>query len=230
MGLKMSLAVVDQKQRLINQARPLPKTTLQSLEDDFTIRYSHHTTAIEGNTLTLSETQVVIEDGLAIGGKTLREHLEVLNMRDALTLLRKVVQQADPITDQTILEMQRIIMSGILKEEVGFYRHQPIYIRGASHVPPNWVKVPALMEDFSRRLAAGHGERHPVAFAADMHLDLVRIHPFVDGNGALHGCLPILFSCGPAATRPRCTQLGNELSTSTRFVKQTLVIVTVLLS
>ena len=181
--LKHVLAGIDQKQHTINQARPLPTSTLKSLEDDFTIRYAHNTTAIEGNTLTLSETQVVLEDGVTIGGKTLREHLEVLNMRDALVWLRGVVQHDDPITDRSIMEMHRIIMAGILKDEAGFYRRQPVYIGGAAHVPPNWIKVPDLMEDLSKRVEAGPGEAHPVVFAAEMHLDLVRIHPFADGNG-----------------------------------------------
>ncbi|MDA8345401.1 MAG: Fic family protein [Thermaerobacter sp.] len=183
MNPEATLAAVDQKQRAIAQARPLPRATLLSLEDDFTIRYAYNTTAIEGNTLTLSETQVVLEDGIAIGGKTLREHLEVLNIRDALNWLREVVQQTEPVTDRSILAMHRIIMAGILKEEAGFYRRQPVYIRGASHLPPNWVKVPELMEDLSSRLEASPGGEHPVVFAATAHLELVRIHPFVDGNG-----------------------------------------------
>jgi Fic family protein len=182
-NLDAALAALDQKQHAINRARPLPRATLQSLEADFTVRYAHNTTAIEGNTLTLSETQVVLEDGLTIGGKTLREHLEVLNIRDALTWLRDVVRQAESITDRSILEMHRIIMAGILKEEAGFYRRQPVYISGAAHVPPNWGKVPARMEELSGRLETGPTGEHPVVFAANAHLELVRIHPFVDGNG-----------------------------------------------
>ncbi len=181
--LQAHLDNLDRKQQKIDDARPLPPATLRSLEDDFTIRYAHATTAIEGNTLTLSETQVVLEKGITIGGKTVREHLEVLNMRDALGWLRDVVKSREPVTDRTILEMHGIIMAGILKEEAGFFRRQPVYIRGSDHVPPNWVKVPDLMKDLSERIDLGRGGEHPVVFAAQAHLELVRIHPFVDGNG-----------------------------------------------
>ncbi len=183
MDLQAHLDTVDRKQRRIDDARPLPPATLRSLEDDFTIRYAHATTALEGNTLTLSETQVVLEKGITIGGKTVREHLEVLNMRDALGWLRGVAKSSEPVTDRTILEMHRIIMAGILKEEAGFLRRQPVYIRGSNQVPPNWVKVPDLMEGLSERINQGRGEDHPVVFAAQVHLELVGIHPFVDGNG-----------------------------------------------
>lgn len=183
MTVEEALRVVDEKKREIDQARPLSPETLRSLEDDFTVRYAHNTTAIEGNTLSLTETQVIIEYGTTVGGKTVREHLEVLNMRDALEWLREVVKNAEPVTDRSVMAMHKIIMAGILKADAGFYRRQAVYIRGAEHVPPNWVKVSSLMEAFSDWLQAGPGKDHPVVFAAKAHLELARIHPFVDGNG-----------------------------------------------
>ena len=181
--VQTALYTVDQKQLRLNSARPLPAGTLRSLEEDFTLRYVHATTAIEGNTLTLSETQVVLENGITVGGKTIREHLEVLNMRDALGWLRAVVHRAEVVTDRTILDMHRIIMAGILHEEAGFYRRQPVYIRGSAHEPPNWVKVPQLMEELAKRLEPDAVPEHPLAFAAQAQLELTRMHPFVDGNG-----------------------------------------------
>ncbi len=177
------LASVDRKKREIDQARPLGPTALGSLKADFTVRYAHETTPIEGNTLSLAETQVVLEDGVTIAGKSVREHLEVLNMRDALNWLERVVHDETPVTEQTVYEMHRIIMSGILKEEAGFLRREPVYIVGSTHVPPNWVKLPDLMTDFSGWLSQGPAESHPVVFATRAHLELARIHPFVDGNG-----------------------------------------------
>ncbi len=177
------LASVDRKKREIDQARPLGPTALGSLKADFTVRYAHETTAIEGNTLSLAETQVVLEDGVTIAGKSVREHLEVLNMRDALNWLERVVHDETPVTEHTVYEMHRIIMSGILKEEAGFLRREPVYIVGSTYVPPNWVKLPDLMTDFSGWLSQGPVESHPVVFATRAHLELARIHPFVDGNG-----------------------------------------------
>lgn len=206
MSVDGAISIVAQKQRAIDAARPLPQATLRSLEDDFTIRYAHNTTAIEGNTLTLAETQVVLE-GLTVGGKTLQEHLEVLNIRDALSWLRTIVQNTEPINGHTVLDIHKLIMAGILKEEAGMYRRQPVYIRGASHVPPNWVKLPEHMEQLSNLLETGPGYDHPVVFASRMHLRLVTIHPFVDGNGRTarmltnlilmrHGYPPAMYSAG----------------------------------
>ena len=92
------LRIVDQKKADIDKAMPLSQETLQSLKNDFTIRYAHETTAIEGNTLTIYETKVVLEDGITIGGKSVREHLEVLNIRDVLKWLENVVQKKSPVT------------------------------------------------------------------------------------------------------------------------------------
>lgn len=177
------LREVDEAKRLIDEARPLPSPTVQALQDDFTIRYAHETTAIEGNTLSLRETQVVLEDGITIGGKTIREHLEVLNVREALNWLTDFVQNKDSITDRTVLDIHHIIMEGILKEDAGRYRRDPVYIRGAWHVPPNWIKIPRLMDDLSNEIAKGPEGEHPIVFASQAHVKLVQIHPFIDGNG-----------------------------------------------
>lgn len=176
------LTALDAKKRLIDAARPLPPATLASLRGDFIVRYAHETTALEGNTLTLYETKVVLEDGLTIGGKTVREHLEILNIRDALAWLESLAAQRTPVTEDTIQEMHRLVMQGILREEEGHYRRVPVYIHGAFHVPPNWIKVPGLMREWIASLQQDSGE-HTVIFAAGAHIELVRIHPFVDGNG-----------------------------------------------
>jgi len=166
------LRIVDQKKAAIDNARPLSPETLRSLKNDFTVRYAHETTAIEGNTLTIYETKVVLEDGITIGGKSIREHLEVLNIRDVLNWLEGIVQNNTSVTEDTVREIHRIVMKGILPDDAG-----------AWHVPPNWVKVPELMQDFSAWLERGPGQEHPVVYAAKGHVELVRIHPFIDGNG-----------------------------------------------
>lgn len=115
--------------------RLLSVESLRSLHDDFLIRYSHETTAIEGNTLSLSETQVVLENGVTIGGKLLREHLEVVNARDAIIWMENVVAEKRPVAEDTILKLHEIIMRGILGGAAGRYRRVPVRIVGPSCIP-----------------------------------------------------------------------------------------------
>ncbi len=171
------------QQSEIAAARPLPEPTLRSLLDDFTIRYAHHTTALEGNTLTLEETQVVLEHGVTIGGKTVREHLEVLNVRDAWERLKAAVAPGSRLTEDLVLDVHKVLMKGILEDDAGRYRRVPVYIRGSMDVPPNWAKVPDLMAGFAQTFGVRLADEHPIHFAARAHVDFVGIHPFSDGNG-----------------------------------------------
>lgn len=177
------LADLDAKKRELDAATPLPAATRQSLMDDFLIRYAHETTAIEGNTLTLHEAQILLEDGTTVGGKTLREHLEVINVRSAWQALEEMVRDQVPLTESALGELHRLLTQGILGDEAGSYRRVPVYIRGSLHVPPNWVKVPELMRRFVDRFHKRPPTEHPVRWAALAHIELAGIHPFVDGNG-----------------------------------------------
>ncbi len=177
------LAVLDAKKRRLDAASPLPATTLQSLMDDFLIRYAHETTAIEGNTLTLHEAQVLLEQGTTVGGKSLREHVEVINVRSAWQALEAMVRDQVPLTEPALGDLHRLLTQGILGDEAGSYRRVPVYIRGSLHVPPNWIKVRGLMQRFVDRFREQPPGEHPVRWAALAHIELAGIHPFVDGNG-----------------------------------------------
>lgn len=177
------LALLDAKKRQLDTASPLPTATRQSLMDDFIIRYAHETTAIEGNTLTLHEAQVLLEDGTTVGGKTLREHLEVINVRSAWQALEAMVRDQAPLTEPALCELHRLLTQGILGDEAGSYRRVPVYIRGSLHVPPNWIKVPDRMQGFVDRFSERSPTEHPIRWAALAHIELAGIHPFVDGNG-----------------------------------------------
>ncbi len=177
------LVGLDAKKRQLDASPPLPVATMQSLMDDFLIRYAHETTAIEGNTLTLHEAQVLLEEGTTVGGKTLREHLEVINVRDAWHALEALVRDQAPLTESALGELHRLLTQGILGNEAGSYRRVPVYIRGSLHVPPNWVKVPDLMQRFVDRFRERPLAEHPVRWAALAHVELAAIHPFPDGNG-----------------------------------------------
>lgn len=183
--MEQLLARVTEKQDRLAKARPLPSESLRSLRDDFLVRYAHETTALEGNTLSLAETQVVLENGITIGGKLLREHLEVVNARDAMVWLEGFVSTGEPITVETILRLHEIIMQGILGSDAGIYCRQAVRIVGSMHVPPNWVKIPDAVEGFIKWVNQDAEEEHPIVFAAKAHVSLVGIHPFTDGNGRL---------------------------------------------
>lgn len=172
---------LDAKKSKLDSARPLPSASVQSLIEDFRLRYTHETTAIEGNMLTLRETQAVLEHGITVHGKPLRDHLEVINANEALNWLDKAVERKDPPSEKLIMEFHRILMKGILQEDAGYYRRVPVFIQGAKHIPPNWRKVPSLMEELETWLKETND--HPVVLAARAHIRLARIHPFVDGNG-----------------------------------------------
>lgn len=174
---------LTQKKRELDSYRPLPPALVKNLEDWFRVELTYTSNAIEGNTLTRRETAVVIEKGLTVGGKSIKEHLEATNHAHALELLHSLVKKKPSqlsITD--MLDIHRIILKGIDDANAGVFRNVPVRISGSTVVMPNHRKVPELMADFQAWLLSGN-TLHPVAFASEAHYRLVSIHPFVDGNG-----------------------------------------------
>lgn len=188
------LGRVTEQQDRIARARPLPNAPLRSLLDDFVIRFAHDTTALEGNTLTLQETQVVLENGITIGGKPLREHLEVVIAQASWEAMRRCVQSREPLTEDLIRDLHRLTVQGILPEEAGRYRTVPVFIRGSRQVPPHPLRVFDQMATFIEQVARRPDTVHPIVFAVQAHIRFAAIHPFVDGNGRVsrllvNGCL-----------------------------------------
>lgn len=162
--------------------RPLPEATLRSVREDMAIRLTYHSNAIEGNTLTLQETRVVLE-GITIAGRSVREHLEAVNHRQAIDLLEDFVTRDEALSERLIREIHQIILQGIDRSHAGIWRPVNVLIAGARHRPSDALLVP---EEMSRFVAWYHAEGatlHPVERAARVHADFVKIHPFVDGNG-----------------------------------------------
>ncbi|MDF2926170.1 MAG: Filamentation induced by cAMP protein Fic [Paenibacillaceae bacterium] len=173
---------IDSKKRLLDSKRPLPLQTAHSLREHLIINWTYHSNAIEGNTLTLSETKVALE-GITIGGKTIREHLEVINHREAILFVEDIVNRLEPLSERQIKNIHRLILKSIQEEDAGVYRKQNVLITGARHIPPAAVQVPLQMELLMKWYEGEGQELHPVARAAALHSDFVKIHPFVDGNG-----------------------------------------------
>ncbi len=147
------------------------------------IEYTYESNKIEGNTLTLQETALVIEKGLTVGGKTLNEHLEAINHTHAIDFIKEVVQKREPITERLIMEIHALILKGIDNRNAGAYRDVPVMISGAKHVPPQPYTVPMEMENLMQWYNENREKLHPIVLSAEMHERLVTIHPFIDGNG-----------------------------------------------
>ncbi|MFB5191901.1 Fic family protein [Alicyclobacillus fastidiosus] len=203
MCLDEILQRLDTKKSRLGAVCPLPSASVRSFIEDFRLRYTHETTTIDGNTLTLREIQAVLQHGITVHGKPLRDHLEVVNANEALNWLDKAVKSKEPPSEKLIMEFQRIIMKGILKENSVGYRRVPVLIQGAKHNPPNWQKVPSLMGELETWLKDVND--HPVVIAAKAHIRLARIVPFVAGNGQTcrllvnyllihHGYAPALYT------------------------------------
>jgi Fic family protein/transposase-like protein len=152
------------------------------IEEALDVEYTFHSNRIEGNTLTLQETDLVINQGLTISGKSMREHLEAINHSDAVAFIKELVQEKRSITESIILQIHNLVLRGIDRENAGKYRSLQVRIGGSSHVPPDAWEVPMQMEQLLEWYRK-HEHIHPVLLAAEMHARLVAIHPFIDGNG-----------------------------------------------
>lgn len=174
---------LTKKKEELDTYRPLSPELVTNLEEWLDVELTYTSNAIEGNTLSRMETALVIEKGITVEGKSLREHLEAINHKKALEDIRALAQKGhQSIQEKDLLDIHRLILTGINDAWAGRYRQVPVRISGSTVVLPNYAKVPVLMTDFMRWLQSIQGE-HPVKIAADAHYKLVSIHPWVDGNG-----------------------------------------------
>ena len=172
---------VDSLKNELDSKRPIPKETLKSLRESINLEWTYNSNGIEGNTLTLRETQVVLE-GITVGGKSIKEHLEAINHEKAILFLDDLVKNNEPISEWNIKNIHQLILKDIDNENAGRYRKENVTIKGATHIPPDYLKVPELMEKLILTYNTWN-EYHPIIQAALLHGELVKIHPFVDGNG-----------------------------------------------
>ncbi|WP_460538462.1 Fic family protein [Echinicola sediminis] len=174
---------IDTLKEVWQQKRPLGHTQLQKMKEYFNVAYTFESNRIEGNTLTLQETHLVINEGITIGGKSMREHLEAINHSEAVDYLEKLVADKMDINQRCLLELHYLILKGIDRDNAGKYRSVPVRISGSEHVPPQPYLIGKLMEDYFLHYQRQKNILHPVILAAEVHERLVSIHPFVDGNG-----------------------------------------------
>ena len=132
----------------------------------------------------MQETALVVNEGVTISGKSMREHLEAINHAEAISYIKDIAKQDIEISERTIKEIHALILHGIDRENAGRYRTVPVMISGSTHMPPQPYLIEKQMEDFILRFKQMEAEKvHPVLIAAYLHDELVRIHPFIDGNG-----------------------------------------------
>ncbi len=181
--LNQQYSEIDRLKAALDDARPLPAASVASLRKDLALRFTYNSNAIEGNTLTLLETKVVVEDGLTIGGKTMREHLEAINHQHAIEFIEDVAKEQRPLDARTLKDIHSLVLRGIDQDNAGRFRSVNVIISGAQHTPPDALHVPDEMEKFFDWCAGEAQQLHPVERAARVHSDFVGIHPFIDGNG-----------------------------------------------
>lgn len=182
--LAILLQECDNLKSRLSELRPLPAEALKKIEEAFAIEYTYESNRIEGNTLTLQETELVVNEGVTIAGKSMREHLEAINHAEAIDYIKDFAKSKLEISERTIKEIHALVLHGINRENAGRYRTVPVMIAGSQHLPPQPYLIEKQMEDFILNFQQMEIQGvHPILIAAYLHDELVRIHPFIDGNG-----------------------------------------------
>jgi Fic family protein len=184
MELQRLLIRADELREKIKAHRPLSDIELKSINNYFKIGYTYSTNALEGNTLDLTETKILIEDGITIAGKPLKDSIEARDGALAYDFMLEFCKNADAaITEEVILDLHRLIYGGTDAKHAGVYRNVQVYITGTEYKPPKPADIPKQMQGFIKEIEKFKKELHPIEQAAMTHKRLVDIHPFVDGNG-----------------------------------------------
>ncbi len=182
MNFQNKIKDVDRLQKEINAYRPLSFHAVTQLKEYFRIGFTYSSNAIEGNSLTEIETKIILEEGITIGGKSIREHQEAIGHSEAYDYVSSL-SKSRIITEKIIKELHRIFYYRIDEKNAGKYRKTVVFISGTDYIPPKPEEVPYRMKKLSDSIPSMREKYHPVEYSAILHGELVTIHPFVDGNG-----------------------------------------------
>lgn len=182
LGLEYDFEIIDSLKDKIDKYRPFSKRLVESLHEKLVVEWTYNSNAIEGNTLTMSETKVVLE-GITIGGKSMVEHLETINHRDAILFIEELVSNEGLLSEWNIRNIHSLILKEIDKQNAGRYRMENVVISGAKHIPPKHYEITDLMQELIEEYNNNWVDYHPVIRASLLHGEFVKIHPFIDGNG-----------------------------------------------
>jgi len=180
--MKELLNKIDELKKQIDNFRPLKKSEIIQLKQFYQIGLTYSSNALEGNSLTETETKIVVEDGLTIGGKPLKDIFEAQGHSDAFNFMYSLIDN-NKITENDILKLHHLFYYRIDEENAGEYRKVKVFVSGTNYKFPEPDDVPALMKKFVNELSEINEGVHPVEFAANAHKNFVEIHPFIDGNG-----------------------------------------------
>lgn len=172
---------IDELKKELDAHRPLSADIVRNLKENLIVDWTYNSNAIEGSTLTLQETKVILEDGITVGGKSLREHLEAINHKEAIEYIEESLQE--PLTQRLIKNVHGLVLKGIDDKNAGTYRKINVHISGARHTPPDFIHVQEEMDKFEDWYNTKAKDIHTVLRSAMVHTEFVGIHPFVDGNG-----------------------------------------------
>ena len=173
------LALIDKKKKELDNRRPLTEGEMERLNEEFAVEYTYNSNAIEGNTLTLRETDLVLR-GLTIDGKPLKDHMEAVGHKEAFEFVSELVKQNEPLSEHIIKQIHFLVLVGN-KDDRGVYRRVPVRIMGAKHEPVQPYMIEPKMEELLKKLM--EGKEHIITKLARFHIEFERIHPFIDGNG-----------------------------------------------
>lgn len=176
---------INELKEKLDRNRPLPKIIVDKLKNAFNIELIYNSNAIEGNTLTLHETKMVIEQGLTVGGKPFKDYLEAINLAEAIEFIEELVKDQEPLNDSNLKKIHYLVLKGIKKENkyAGVYRSVPVMISGSQHEPTQPYMISQEMEQLLYWYNENKANLHPVELASLFHFKFVYIHPFIDGNG-----------------------------------------------
>ena len=173
------LTIIDRKKAELDTCRPLTQGEILRLSEEFTVEYTYNSNAIEGNTLTLRETDMVLR-GLTIDQKPLKDHMEAVGHKEAFDFVRQLVQTAEPMSERIIKQIHYLVLAD-QKDDRGVYRRVPVRIMGAAHEPAQPYLIAPQMEQLMEKYAGS--TEHIVTKLARFHIEFEGVHPFIDGNG-----------------------------------------------
>lgn len=178
----MNFDRLDELAAQLRAMRPLNETELKRLRDEFVIEHTYDSNAIEGNTLTLRETALILQEGLTIAEKPIKDHLEAIGYRDAFEYIVTLADAGTSLSERVIKEIHSLVLMND-RQNRGVYRSVPVTILGALHTPPQPYLVPVQMEQLLADYEGMKERRHIVEVVAEFHLRFEGVHPFIDGNG-----------------------------------------------
>lgn len=173
------IPIIERKLEILKKRRPLTEGELERLNEEFLVEFTYNSNAIEGNTLTLRETDMVL-GGLTIDQKSFKEHMEVIGHKEAFDYVRQLVSENALLSEKIIKDIHYFVLAD-KKDDRGVYRRVPVRIMGAAHEPVQPYLIIPKMEELLERYKSS--EEDIVTKMARFHIEFEGIHPFIDGNG-----------------------------------------------